>query len=336
MNDFEDIYAVFGQWDGDFRQMSRGKFQGRILVADGQLARVFQAEASQSLLTRGMDSTSYATFIPITARNEETRWQGRTLSRGQLIIKGPEVEYNNQTRRDCAIRSLLVPLGNIRHAARILSGKEADGAISSWAAIRPSPGAMGRFEKALAALLASSMREPGFLRSPRGYALESECLRRLIDVVSDPTSEESTPLYWADRSRLVKRAVDLMHERLEQPLTALYLCAQLEVSDRVLRRAFRESFGLGPLAYFRVMRLHAVRTALRAARGGDEGVANIVRRWGFNRLGSFADEYRLHFGELPSEALGVRGQPGVQRRVRAELKFQSRVAESPCAETAIS
>ncbi len=275
MNDFEDFYAVFGQWDGDFRQMSRGKFQGRILVADGQLARVFQAEASQALLTRGMDSTSYATFIPITARNEETRWQGRTLSRGQLIIKGPEVEYNNQTPRDFAIRSLLVPLANIRHAARILSGSEADGAISSWSATRPSPAAMGRFEEALAVLLASSMREPRFLGSPRGYALESECLRRLIDVLSNPASEESTPRHWASRSRLVKRAVDLMQERLEQPLTALYLCAQLEVSDRVLRRAFRESFGLVLLCQIsgvlnrRGLRHPVLRRQRRLPRGAD-------------------------------------------------------------------
>jgi AraC family ethanolamine operon transcriptional activator len=123
-------------------------------------------------------------------------------------------------------------------------------------------------------------------------------------------------LHPVSRSVPVRRTIDFHHERLDQPLTALDLCAELGVSDRMLRRACREAFGLGPLVYFRLMRMHEVRAALRAARGGDLAVADIVRRWGFHGLGAFAAEYRRQFGELPSETLGVRGWPGVQQMNR--------------------
>jgi len=78
------------------------------------------------------------------------------------------------------------------------------------------------------------------------------------------------------------------------------------VSDRLLRLAFHEAHGMGPLAFFRLMRLHAVRDALRDAQGRDLRVADIFRQLGVTRPGAFAGEYRRHFGELPSEALGLR------------------------------
>jgi AraC-like DNA-binding protein len=73
----------------------------------------------------------------------------------------------------------------------------------------------------------------------------------------------------------------------------------------------------GPITCFRLLRLHAVRNALKAARGGGLGVAGIAAAWGFHRPGAFATEYRQQFGEAPSITLGVRGCRGVQSRVRA-------------------
>ena len=110
-----------------------------------------------------------------------------------------------------------------------------------------------------------------------------------------------------NRTRLVQRATDLMQARPRQPLSAMDLCAELGVSDRTLRRAFPDTHGMGPLTFFRVSRMHAVRGALKQARGGDGSVAEIVRAAGFSRLGAFAHEYRCRFGELPSETMGVRG-----------------------------
>ena len=103
------------------------------------------------------------------------------------------------------------------------------------------------------------------LNSAEGRAIELECVRRLIDLLTEPSTAVSTNMLAKDRTILVRRAVDFMHGRLKEPLTAMELCAELGTSDRSLRRAFREVFGMGPLAYFRVIRLHAVRDALMLA-----------------------------------------------------------------------
>lgn len=314
LDDFSGFSEVFARWNGQFQQMSRGKFEGAIHVVSGQVVRVFQAETNQAILTRGMDS-EFATFIPITGRNAATRWSGRRLPPGALIAKLPEAEYNNQTHPNTTIRALLVPVRAIQELTRILTGQSTDLDLPTWSAPRPSPRTMERFERGLADLLATALQTPQILGSAEGRALEMECLRRLSDALVESSTTVSVSMCAKDRTTLVRRAVDFMHERLDKPLTAVELCAELDTNDRSLRRAFREAFGLGPLAYFRVLRLHAVRDALTQAQGSDESVAQIAQHWGFYRLGSFANEYRRQFSELPSHTLGVRGSRGLLTRL---------------------
>ncbi len=302
--------------------MSRGSFQGTIHVLSGQSVRLFQAETNQSILTLGMDNASLVTFIPITPRNEGTFWQGRRLSAGQLIVKSPDADYHNRTGYDTVLRALLVPLETIRNATRILAAIDASETMPHWRAPRISPQKMGRFQQALTELLTTSLDTPEIVASPQGRSLEMECLRRLVDALETSSTATKLPLGLQNRARLASRAVEYMREHLEQPLSAFDLCAAFDTSDRMLRRAFLEVFGIGPMAYFRVTRLHAVRSSLKAARGGSGSVADIARRWGFHRLGPFASEYRRHFGELPSQTLGVRGWPGVQHETLDKMSVQ--------------
>lgn len=89
-----------------------------------------------------------------------------------------------------------------------------------------------------------------------------------------------------------------MRSRLHEPLGIVELCASLGVSARTLRRAFLERFGLGPMTYYRRIRLNATRAALKGS--PPHGVAEVARQFGFHHLGNFAADYRCLFGERPS------------------------------------
>ena len=80
----------------------------------------------------------------------------------------------------------------------------------------------------------------------------------------------------------------------------LDLCRELAVSERTLHYAFQEVRGLSPMAYFRAVRLNAVRQELKAA-ADTATVHEVAQRWGFWHTGEFAAAYRRLFGELPSE-----------------------------------
>lgn len=90
-----------------------------------------------------------------------------------------------------------------------------------------------------------------------------------------------------------------MRSRLGDPLSAVDLCHELDVSDRTLRLAFLERYGVGPVTFFRFLRLNAVRSRLRANQ--EIAIADAAREFGFHHLGNFAADYRRLFGVRPSQ-----------------------------------
>jgi len=302
VGDFDEFAMLFPQWDGAFHQMSRGRFQGSVRLIATPALRFFEAQVNQSLLTRGSDGGDWVTCIPITARNAATTWQGRTLTPGDLIVKGTGVPFHNRTARNTVIASFALPASRLGEAVRVLGGDRAGFDWSGWFPVHPDPRAMARLHHALV----------DFRRSGGDAVSQELGVRCLVDAVVASDLDLPRPSARHGHARLVDRAAAYLHDHLREPVTAMELCAELGVSDRLLRLAFKRVHGLGPLAYHRVMRMHAVRAELRAARGTDVGVTAILERWRIRRFGAFAGEYQRHFGERPSQTLGVRGWPGVQ------------------------
>lgn len=312
INDFDGFAAVFPQWDGGFTQMSRGSFQGDLQVAAGPRLRAFDVATNQSIHTRGSGAGT-VTFIPIDARSEGTLWQRRRLARGALLMRGTDVAYDNRTEQRARIRALIVPVAIVAKAATALSGGTLDEDWTTWRGLRPEPRALARFEACLEAFLCGA---DGMVHSAEA---EARCLRTLVAAVVSAGDEKPVPCRH-DRARLVEQVTRFLRDRLSVSVTASDLCAAFGVSDRLLRLAFKEAYGVGPLTYFKLLRLHAVRRALIAARGRDVSVAEILERAGITRPAAFAGAYRLHFGERPSETLGVRGWDGVQAMTRAAVR----------------
>jgi len=80
------------------------------------------------------------------------------------------------------------------------------------------------------------------------------------------------------------------------------ICKQIGCSWRLLDYAFAEYFGVTPKAYLKLMRLDGLRRSLRKA-DADSTITNAALDWGFTHFGRLAKDYRLQFGELPSETL---------------------------------
>ncbi len=306
--DFEEFRCLFEQWGGRFQQTSRGAFLGEARLYVGKTLRAFHAETNQAIFTRGLDASDFATVIPINAGNAATHWRGRKLAIGQLLIKGPDVEYYNQTARNTVIRALLVPVRTIEEiageATDVLIGKRSFSTI----ALRPEKTAMRQFEFSLGALL-----DPERSKSENDRSrLEQSCLSGLAECLVAQEASAGIDILHSTKFELLNGALEVLHQQLADTLNSKQLCDELQVNARWLRRVFKEAFGVGPVAFYRLMRINQARRNLKSARGSEETVAEIARRYGFNRLGTFAEEYRRQFGELPSETLGVRGYPGVR------------------------
>ena len=317
LRDADALVDAFQGWEGSIVQVSPGSFRGSLALAGGPNLRAFSAVTNQALLTRGDADCDCVTFIPVSRENESTRWRSRYLKPGSLLIKGSEIGYHNQTEPNSRITGLVLRKKLVSKAVAILAPDRAEQDWTTWSALQPDPHATLYLERRINSLL-NPKESQG--RSAFTHDLEAEIIRILCNTLvtanGDPFKVRPH-----NRAKLVSQATSYMHDRLTKPLTAMDLCSAFGVSDRLLRVAFNEAYGMGPLSYFRVMRLNAVRDALRAKRGRDETVASTLVALGVTRPSAFAGEYSRHFGELPSVTLGVRGWNGVQSMTREMAKL---------------
>jgi len=92
----------------------------------------------------------------------------------------------------------------------------------------------------------------------------------------------------------------------DDPGESLYLadlCAVAGVGERTLRYIFHERYGISPIRYLKLRRLHQIRRVLRRADPDLNTVKNVANRCGVWHLGRFAQEYKAFFSETPSETL---------------------------------
>jgi len=110
------------------------------------------------------------------------------------------------------------------------------------------------------------------------------------------------------RNEIVRSAIIFVEQHDSECPLVSELAAATSVSERTLRVAFQECFGMGPLRYLKLRTLDQVHAALQNADFSLTTVTRIAMQFGIWELGRFARDYRLRFAELPSETL--RRQPG--------------------------
>lgn len=299
-HDLDAMTRLFGRWNGSFLQLSRGKFAAEAGVAQGRKLRCFQVQANQHVRTLGGADGTTCTLIPVTGPLGECCWQQRRVAAGEVILRGCDIPYDASIEPAAKVTALLVSEHRLREAHQSLMGREIARRLSGWHSLHVAPVRVPRLLTRAGEFLAASAS------TTVGAAVcEDACLRELVACIADGPAE-IRPL--ASRAALVKTALEFLHSTLNRPVSSLEICQAVRANDRTLRLAFQERFDVGPVAYQRILRMHAVRKALK--NGEMQSVREAALIFGFTRLGSFAAEYRIHFGERPSETLGSRPSGG--------------------------
>jgi AraC-like DNA-binding protein len=110
----------------------------------------------------------------------------------------------------------------------------------------------------------------------------------------------------------VRRAEEFVEANWQRPLTLQMIAEATGVSARSLFKAFREARGCSPTEYVKRVRLKRARQMLTSPTQGTS-VTAVAFACGFDNPGHFSGNYRLAFGELPSQTLTkVRGPVAAQ------------------------
>jgi AraC-like DNA-binding protein len=121
----------------------------------------------------------------------------------------------------------------------------------------------------------------------------------------------------------VKQFVEL---HWDQPLSVTVLAQAADVNARTLFKRFKQACGFTPQEYIKRVRLHHAREMLQTA-DRSTTVLGIALKCNFQNQGHFARDYRLAFGERPSDTM----ERARQRTAPGGRQAIHRPAEQPVA-----
>ncbi len=238
--------------------------------------------------------------VPLT-RNERCAYWGRRLeSLGGLVMMPGDLDVTFAGGHEQIV--VLIDLWLLRQhlpesAAHALERDATNHLLSA------PPKNVQRLGRSLSTLIDRANRFPGMLRHPAvTHSMTAAVFRHLASAIAAP-EETSPPAPPSVRRQGLERALACLRQTDPDSVTIPALAKAACVSQRTLEYAFREAFGLTPLAYIMMQRLHAARRDLARETPDRSTVTRVAIRHGFHHPARFAAYYRQRFGEAPSATL---------------------------------
>lgn len=300
-NAFEEFAEEIVAWGTDFRQLSAD-------ASGTELTQIGSASLQLSLLRlgchceqQGESPKGFRTFgLPTNASSPFT-WRRQKVPPNSILVFGADDEFEATTRPGFEVLTLAIAesvLETVPAGSELLDYTSDNGAV-----LECVPGSLQRLHQRVQALLQSSRLGTA---APMDRLLDlagNDLSRFLWDAISRGNTKMKGLAGTTKRNALAK-AREWVRVHQTQTVRVHDLSQAVGVSERTLRRAFVEYYGVGPSEYMRAIRLSGVHRELRLADPKTTKVKDIAVKFGFWHASQFATDYRHLFGELPSETLG--------------------------------
>jgi transcriptional regulator GlxA family with amidase domain len=118
------------------------------------------------------------------------------------------------------------------------------------------------------------------------------------------TQRLSIPTRIGVRHPKLSRVIQIMEQKVEEPISPATLARDVGLSTRQLERLFRRYLDRSPKRYYMELRLQKARNLLMQT---DMSVINVALACGFASPSHFSKCYRAHYGTTPYRERGTQG-----------------------------
>jgi AraC family transcriptional regulator, ethanolamine operon transcriptional activator len=296
--DMDELRKTLSYLGIDVVHLGRGPFGCALHLIHLGPVHVLEVTTDRALHSRGWRPDTFGVNL-ITPRDVGLSVQRRSVSPGQIATVGPPGDWDHVAAAPLRhFLSFTVDAAYLRQASETLYGRDYQVSLADRV-YTPNPEDFSALAADLRFLLThfSEVVESGPWHAEH---LIQRCIGHLLRALA-PADLVSEPRRNVSHRRLLQKAVEFMATHLGKPVSLLDICRQVDASERTVHNSFAEVFGLSPMAYFKVLKLNAVRQALRSGDSSGASLREIARKWRFIHPGHFAADYRQLFGELPSD-----------------------------------
>lgn len=300
LSDFDELVGEVADFETEYVRFGSGSVRARLqrVQLDRLVLLRCQGDPLPHYAVRA--SLPMRSLFFLDAAGTGSAWHGEPADEGTLLSYQPGGELVGHARGRFEWLGVLLAPGVLERQALALGfdpGEETRGPV-----LAPAPASMRE--------LRGAVRQVFEIADARALAFETAALRRSLEESLLTASVHATQRSDAGRTaagisheRAVRRAFEVLEARAHDPIYLAELCGAAGVSERTLRNAFQQLYGVSPIRYLHLYRMEQVRNALRAADPRRAHVVEIAQQHGFSNPGRFALEFRRLFGESPSETL---------------------------------
>jgi AraC-like DNA-binding protein len=294
--------AVRGS-DMDFLITAKGDFRAEVLTIEANRLWMLRNETVLPAVARhSISSERAAILFRATSAPRVIYHNGKELPPDALLVLGRDsVNHFRLPGAFCAAGMSLTP-EDLAATGEALLGRELTVPQNS-AVHRPPAAAMARLMSLHEAVGHLARTVPDILAPPAvAESMEQTLIGAMISCLSDHSTTQANPVP-ARHAKIIKNFEDYLAARRYEAVHLPEICAEIGVSERTLRACCQERFGMGPIRYLWLRRMHLARRALLRADPMTSSVTSTATGYGFWELGRFSVEYRALFGESPRDTL---------------------------------
>ena len=301
--DVDDLAHEARQWDLDFRQLDRGAFRGHLFQFGAGDVHVTDARFHRKLQQKGAPPAGMRTVAVPATPDLKLEWRGKSIDGNSLMVFPEGAELASVSGPDFHVYTCTMSEELLSDFSDAMALGEFAEAANGEDAIRVAPAAIRDLRHLLFGVCNSVRQSPNILSSNQMLNKLTWHLPNCMIAAIAQTRERCPYIACRQRLLAVSRAEVYIDQHAADDIGIVDICKAAGVSERTLRYAFLERFGVGPKEFLQAFRHTAVRRQLRAADPKTARVADVANAWGFWHLGQFAADYRQRFGELPSMTL---------------------------------
>ena len=288
--------------DGIASLLVTGPGQFRARLTQITLARLRLARAEEEIARVAVVAVPANTVLVSWAFGGKPApvWGGIEMRAGEMLTLGPGNRVHVRTGGPCRWDTIRLPEKELFCYGRAMCGPGffVPPAPAVW---RPAPAAVRHLAQLQrAAIRMAEARSEALTDAEAVHGLEQQLIDALIHSLSAGPAVQETSAGRLHRC-ILARFEDLL--RAGASLSITEICAELGVSEHLLRACCSEHLRMGPNRFVRLQRMQQVHHALRTGTPGTASVSDIAQRHGFRDPGRFATNYRAVYGELPSATL---------------------------------
>jgi AraC family ethanolamine operon transcriptional activator len=301
--DVEELIVCAKEWDLDFTQLEPGEFEGKLTQVIAPQWHLGHAQFGRSLKQEGLPPRHLRNIVIPATPDQEFHWRGHQITGNRVMVfpHGGELasisasgfEVYILALREETVDQVCSDLG-LRSLAALTGGAEVMACEAR---------AVHRLRHRMGQLMQHIRGAPEVIHQASfSAAAEVDLCTQVLSALAQ--GRAASRINRSRRQRYVLETAEAyMRAHACEGCSIDDLCRRLSISERTLRAAFQQHYGISPKAFLKCHRLTQVRRHLGRAAGSTARIQDVAHAWGFWHMGQFARDYRAMFAELPSDTL---------------------------------